>query len=107
MEVYYNGNWGTVCDDGWDNSDGAVVCRMLGYPGVLGVGTIGGGGGMVLLDEVDCKGNERSLAECGHNGWGVSDCDHTQDAGVFCDNYAVVQAKGKTLSILAALAVSL
>ena len=31
VEVYFDGGWGTVCDNRFAATDGMVVCRQLGY----------------------------------------------------------------------------
>ena len=88
MEVNYNGEWGTVCDDGWSSNDAYVVCRQLGF-GSSGTpyssAYFGQGSGPILLDNVACTGSELTLASCGHLGIGtIRSCSHYEDAGVRC-----------------------
>ncbi|CAB1316863.1 unnamed protein product, partial [Coregonus sp. 'balchen'] len=74
VEVWHNRTWGTVCDDDWDTVDANVVCRQLDCGLAVAVGSIseyGQGSGPILLDNVDCKGGETDLGQCGSLGWGI------------------------------------
>uniref|UniRef100_U3I058 Serine protease 12 n=1 Tax=Anas platyrhynchos platyrhynchos TaxID=8840 RepID=U3I058_ANAPP len=87
VEVYHAGQWGTICDDQWDDADAEVVCRQLGLGGVAKAWSqayFGEGSGPVLLDEVRCTGNELSIEQCPKSSWQEHNCGHKEDAGVSC-----------------------
>lgn len=87
VEVLYNDVWGTVCDDSWGINDAKVVCRELGYlfaKSALRYAHFGQGKDPTWLDDVDCVGNESSINDCSHAGWGVENCVHSEDASVIC-----------------------
>ena len=87
VEVYSNGRWGTVCDDGWSLNAAAVVCRQLGLGHALEAtlnARFGPGTGDILLDDVGCSGNEDTLMDCSHLPIGTNNCGHDEDAGVIC-----------------------
>ena len=87
MEVYHNGEWGTVCDDGWDLNDAQVVCSELAIGNAIAArhnAFYGEGNGTVLLKNIECIGSELLIENCSHGKWGIQNCNHSQDAGVKC-----------------------
>uniref|UniRef100_F7EJ28 SRCR domain-containing protein n=1 Tax=Xenopus tropicalis TaxID=8364 RepID=F7EJ28_XENTR len=90
VEVKHRGEWGTVCDDFWNENAAEVVCRQLGcstsYEDTAHIKAtpFGAASGKIWLSRVKCKGEESSLRDCDHNMWGLHYCSHSEDAGVIC-----------------------
>ena len=88
--MYYNGEWGTVCDDGWGTADATVVCRQLGfYSSVRAYRSAhyGQGTGPIWLSRLSCFGNEPNLFECAQLSVRTKNCAHSDDAALQCGNY--------------------
>ena len=89
VEIYHNGEWGTVCDDGWDTADARVVCRQLGFYSSVSAyvsdsALYGQGTGPIWLSRLSCIGNEPNLTDCSQLSVGTKNCTHSDDASVYC-----------------------
>ena len=68
MEVYYNGEWGAVCDYGWDQHDANVLCRQLGFETAILSDFGQSPAANIFLENVICSHSDTVLASCGHYG---------------------------------------
>lgn len=87
VEIFHNGRWGNICDDEWDKYEAEVVCRQLGFKQggkATHSGTYGYARRKYWMDNLFCNGKEAELSDCRFDGWGESDCDHSEAAGVIC-----------------------
>ena len=87
VEIYHDGEWGTVCDDLFSTEEALVVCSQLGYHSqgtALTNNEFGIGTGQIWLDDVTCLGTETRLSHCRVSDWGIHNCAHYEDVGVRC-----------------------
>ena len=86
LQVYYNGRWGGVCDDGFGWEEADVACRQLEYPGAdrYGSRTDWSLSLPIWLDDVVCVGTEERLADCSHTAWGGHNCSPQEHVWVQC-----------------------
>ena len=101
LEIYINGQWGTICDDYWNDDEADVACRQLGFAAGSVVdgsrfnagssrraGTFppGDDDQPIWLDDVRCNGSESDLLECRHrrSESGRVGCRHYEDVGIRC-----------------------
>ena len=113
VELCHNSQWGTICDNDWDNNDAEVTCKQLKYSSygsydymytssylldflillwshLVGAQSesnaiFGQGSGSIWLSDVGCNGTEGRLLDCSTGAVGGHTCSHSDDAGVTCN----------------------
>ncbi|NXF54837.1 C163A protein, partial [Oceanites oceanicus] len=97
VEVKHEEQWGTVCDGDWTIEDAEVVCKQLRCGSAvqaLNRAPFGEGSGPTWLYRVDCRGDESTLWNCSHTGWGAFTCPHYFDTGVICSGFSGLRLTG-------------
>jgi len=86
VEIYHNGEWGTICSDKFTIAAAEVICGQLGYTGgeIMEPGSYPQGASAIWMDNVDCVGGEKRVWLCPFNGWGEHNCEHKDDVGIAC-----------------------
>lgn len=89
VQMFYNNQWGSVCNHEWDFNDARVACRQLGYADALkAINTPEYGNRtyeeVPIVDNVHCHGNEPGLEFCDNVGFGDIICRINETAGVVC-----------------------
>ena len=92
VEVFINGTWGSICDNGFTTSTANVICRMLGYSGDVQAHPKARFGRLtksqpIWFDDLRCTGEEPDIFQCSHGELGQKRywcTSHRRDAGVRC-----------------------
>ena len=88
VEIFHEGEWGTICDDRFYGPVIDVICRQLGFPGAITYREAAeygqGAPGSPILHILDCDGTETNINMCTFNSWDTIACSHAEDAGIVC-----------------------
>ena len=86
----------TLSDDVFGSAEALVACRQLGFADGTVVDQynttyrISPGTGPILLDNVACDpAVDARIEDCSSNGWGVHNCVHGEDVGVYCSRFPI------------------
>ncbi|MBN3316553.1 DMBT1 protein, partial [Atractosteus spatula] len=83
-EVFYNGTWGSICDNGMEALTATLICRQLNCGDLSKFYTPDDGSGLKWLKDIRCKKYDVSLWQCSHSPWDENSCDDIDVAGLIC-----------------------
>ncbi|XP_064609094.1 deleted in malignant brain tumors 1 protein-like [Liolophura sinensis] len=91
LEIFLNGQWGTVCKYFFRDISGQVACRQMGLPYKDAIITrhvpiSDPATGPIWLGDLQCGGEESHIIQCSHGPIGTTACSHADDVDLKCEN---------------------
>jgi hypothetical protein len=91
VEVYCNGQWGTICDDEFGENEAKLICRQLGYSNFANFDHITNLAGNetqpIWMDYITCGDSPVCLNDCQQcPSTEYHDCHHLEDVTIECSN---------------------
>ncbi|XP_048584826.1 deleted in malignant brain tumors 1 protein isoform X2 [Nematostella vectensis] len=85
VEITVNGYGSNICASNWDSKGADVVCRMMGFPAMEEVWSVGKtSNSTIMLGDLKCSGDETSWKQCKNSSWAVHNCSEGKLAAVTC-----------------------
>ncbi|XP_043557568.1 deleted in malignant brain tumors 1 protein-like [Chiloscyllium plagiosum] len=98
LEIYYRGQWNSVCSGVLDSAAGKVICKQILCSSFHTLTTSPNPQetGPILLDRIQCNGTESSLWDCSFTTSSQQTCETGTSAVIFCkvQQSAILQGGG-------------
>lgn len=96
IEIFHEGEWGSVCNQEWSSQSSKIACQELGFPGSVRLTKSLRGLGIIWVDRVQCKGSEKSLLDCSRSIWLPNHCTHWDDVTLQCQSGMIVSRQPRS-----------
>lgn len=108
LEIRKNGEWGTICNLGMDQSAAKVVCKQMGYKdglfhaidiehskgfclNFLGSDYCGNKSSQIYFSNLSCEENHVSISNCYKQLADLKICNHEYDTIIECNNTEITE----------------
>ncbi|XP_071944451.1 neurotrypsin-like [Antedon mediterranea] len=111
VEIYHDGEWGTICDRDWTMADANIVCKTyLNSQAINAYKSMQDNNDVerpIFIEDISCTGMEKNILDCAFKGLEEThDCSHTDEVWADCEiNIVISGGQSVSASLITALSI--